>query len=113
MLQKVSGTKMKRVKGNRSRDKNDREFFDKFLDENYDEMLRVVYYVIGKRNVSKADIIVQQIFYEAYKHVKEIRRARDPKRKLYLIARKELRKAGNSSEEADDGSTEKDKGFSC
>lgn len=49
MLQKVRGTKMKRVKGNRSRDKNDREFFDKFLDENYDEMLRVVYYVIGKK----------------------------------------------------------------
>ena len=104
---------MKRVKDNRSRDKCDREFFDKFLKENYDEMLRVTYYVMGDRDISKADIIVQQIFYEAYKHVKEIRRARNPKRQLYLIARKELRKAVKNSEKADDGSTEKDKEFSC
>ena len=91
---------------------NDKEFFDKLFNENYETLLLVAYYVMEERDVSKADLLVQQIFYEAYKQIRAIRRSRDPKKKLFLIARSELKKAHESSEEkTDEDAKEKDERF--
>ena len=107
---------MKRIRGNKYTVKDDKEYFIKLFKENYEKLLLGVYYDMEERDLSKADAVVQQIFYEAYKQIKAIRRARDPKRKLYLIARKELQKADvkaeNSSEEkSEDSSEEKQRGL--